>query len=111
MMLRKASIFRIKSELKDEYKKMHNEIWPELKKEIKNAGIKNYSIFFSKDGTIFSYLESELSNDEFEQNMEEYWKKEITKKWSDVMSKYIIKEDKSRVKPEDEDLEEVFHLE
>lgn len=109
-MLRKASVFRIRPEFKDEYKELHDQIWPELKKEIKNAGIENYSIFFRKDGTLFSYLESNLDNEEYEQNMAVYWKKDIVKKWAEIMSKYIIKEDNSRADPEAEDLQEVFHL-
>ena len=37
-MLRFASIFKIWPEFKDEYKKAHNKIWPELIEAIKNWG-------------------------------------------------------------------------
>jgi len=33
----------------DEYKKRHDEIWPELAQALKNAGISNYRIFLDKD--------------------------------------------------------------
>ena len=40
-----------------EYKKRHNEIWPELKDLLKQAGIKDYSIFLDEEtNTLFGYL-------------------------------------------------------
>ena len=73
-MHRYGSIFRIRPEYKDEYKKAHDEIWPELAQEISKAGIKNYTIFFREDGTLFSYFETDLDREELKRNMEEYWK-------------------------------------
>lgn len=32
-----------------EYKKRHDEIWPELKNELKNAGVSDYSIFLEQE--------------------------------------------------------------
>ena len=46
-MLRIGSVFKIKPELKDDYKKDHDEIWPEYKKAIREAGLKNYSLAFA----------------------------------------------------------------
>ena len=109
-MFRIASIFKIRPGYKDEYKKAHDEIWPELVEEIKTLGIKNYSIYFRKDGTLFSYFEVELSRQEFEKRWEEYFKKDICKKWQEYMNKYIIKKDITKISPDFEDLEEVFHL-
>ena len=42
-MKRVGFIFKLKLELKNEYKKAHDEIWPELAKAINNHGIHNYS--------------------------------------------------------------------
>jgi L-rhamnose mutarotase len=33
---------------KEEYKKRHNEIWPELRELLKDAGVSEYSIFFRR---------------------------------------------------------------
>lgn len=109
-MTRYGSIFRIRPEYKDEYKKAHDEIWPDLAQEINKAGIKNYTIFFREDGMLFAYFETDLDKEIFKKNLREYWKKDIVKRWSDYMSKYIIKTDQSIVGPDSEDLEEVFHL-
>jgi L-rhamnose mutarotase len=42
----------------DEYKKRHDEIWPELVEAIKAAGQSNYSLF-RKGTTIIGYVECE----------------------------------------------------
>ena len=40
---------RIKPGCKAEYQRRHAEIWPEMIKVLKEAGICNYSIFYCKD--------------------------------------------------------------
>jgi L-rhamnose mutarotase len=107
-----GSVFRIRPDYKDEYKKAHDDIWPELVAEIKKLGIKNYSIFYRKDGTLFSYFESDLDLEEFQTRWKEYFKKDISKKWQKYMNEFIIKEDNTSTGSEFiVDLEEVFHLE
>ncbi|MFT3991982.1 MAG: L-rhamnose mutarotase [Luteolibacter sp.] len=44
-MTRNAFKMQLKSGFEAEYKKRHDEIWPELSEELKNAGISDYSIF------------------------------------------------------------------
>jgi L-rhamnose mutarotase len=41
---------------KEEYKKRHNEIWPELSQLLKNAGVSEYSIFLDEEtNTLFAF--------------------------------------------------------
>lgn len=48
--------FEIYEGQEDEYKKRHDEIWPELVADIQKAGFKNYSLF--RRGTqIIAYVE------------------------------------------------------
>ena len=42
----------------DEYVKRHNEIWPELKQVLKDAGISNYTIW-NVGNELFGYYECE----------------------------------------------------
>lgn len=49
---------RIKPGCKAEYIKRHNEIWPEMKKVLKEAGICNYTIF-ADENELFGYYECE----------------------------------------------------
>lgn len=49
---------RIKPGCKAEYVRRHNEIWPELVKILKEAGICNYTVF-AKGEELFGYYECE----------------------------------------------------
>ena len=109
-MQRFAIVFKIRPEYKDEYKKAHDNIWPELVREIKKLGIKNYSIFYRKDGTLFSYFETDIDRQEFEKRWEEYFKKDISKKWQGSINKFIIQDKDSKGSEFMEFLEEVFYL-
>ena len=105
-MKRYAFVFKIRPELKAEYQKAHDEIWPELVKTINDSGIRNYSIFFRKDGTLFAYFESEDPGKSFEYIV----KQDVNERWQNTMNKYFVKEDKTLLGPEMEEIEEVFHL-
>ena len=105
-MKRHGFLFRIKPELKGEYKKDHDEIWPDMARAIRESGIRNYSIFFRKDGTLFAYYECE----DAAKAMEYMSKTEVNPRWQKAMEKYFIKKDPTILGPEMEDLEEVFHI-
>ncbi|MCK4924070.1 MAG: L-rhamnose mutarotase [Spirochaetes bacterium] len=105
-MKRYASIFRIRPELKEEYKKDHDEIWPDMAEAIRNSGIQNYSIFFRKDGTLFAYLEADDPAAAFAF----IGRQEVNERWQKAMDRYFIKEDTTLLGPEMEELEEVFHI-
>ena len=47
---------------KDEYITRHDNIWPELKELLKEAGIKNYTIW-AEGNTLFGYYECEKGVD------------------------------------------------
>jgi L-rhamnose mutarotase len=106
-MKRYGSIFRIKPEMVKEYKKAHDEIWPDMARAIQDAGIHNYSIFFRKDGTLFSYFECENADNA----MAMIRKTEVNARWQAAMEKFFAKSQPGIVGPETEDLEQVFYLE
>lgn len=105
-MQRIAFVFKIKPELKEEYKKDHDNTWPELAKAMKDSGMRNYSIYFRKDGTLFAYLEV----DDFSKANSTLEKTDVSNRWEKHMERYFIKKDRSVLGPEKEMLEEVFHL-
>jgi len=104
-MQRIAFVLRIRPEMKEEYKRAHDNIWPELKKNMQYAGIKNFSIYFKKDGILFGYYEVE--DIERTNSMVDA---EIGNKWEKYMKKFFIIEDTSSPAIKKEMLEEVFHL-
>jgi L-rhamnose mutarotase len=48
-MQRHAFKMKLKPGFAAEYKKRHDEIWPELQKELRAAGISDYSIFLDEE--------------------------------------------------------------
>jgi L-rhamnose mutarotase len=53
-----AWVLEIRPGYEDEYKKRHDEIWPEMLEALRNAGVRNYNIF--RHGlTLFGYFETD----------------------------------------------------
>lgn len=80
-MERKAWKGRIKPGMKDEYKRRHDEIWPEMKELLKAAGIGNYTIW-SDGEVLFGYYECEKGIDYANRVQAE---SPIVDKWNDYM--------------------------
>ncbi len=81
-MIRKAFRMKLKPGNEAEYKKRHDEIWPELSQELKKAGICDYSIFLDTDSlTLFAV--QKLENDNTASQLPE---KQIMRKWWDYMT-------------------------
>ena len=54
-MKRVAFTMRLKPGMKDEYRKRHDEIWPELLELLRSAGLSDYSIFLDEStNTLFA---------------------------------------------------------
>ena len=90
---------------KEEYKKRHDQIWPELKKLLKDAGVSEYSIFLDEETNIL-FAFQKVSSDEGSQDLGQT---EIVKKWWKFMAD-IMKTNLDN-SPVSVPLEEVFFLE
>ena len=89
---------------KEEYRKRHNEIWPELVSILKNEGIGNYSIFLDEEtNTLFAYQEQD--GDKTSQDLGSM---EIVKKWWKYMAD--IMETNPDNSPVTVPLEQVFYM-
>ena len=94
----------LKPGCEEEYQKRHAALWPELKKQIKEAGVNNYSIYWDKDTNIlFAYQEIEG-----EQSSQDMGADEITQKWWEYMAD--IMETNPDNSPVTIHIKEVFHL-
>ncbi|MDX8339387.1 L-rhamnose mutarotase [Draconibacterium sp. IB214405] len=90
---------------KSEYIKRHNEIWPELKKLLKEAGISDYSIFLDEEtNTLFAVQKVSGTG-----NSQDLGQTEIVQKWWAYM-KDIMKCNPDN-SPISVPLEEVFYME
>jgi L-rhamnose mutarotase len=90
---------------KEEYKKRHSEIWPELVEMLKKEGIGNYSIFYDEETNIlFAYQEQsgEISSQDLGTT-------EIVQRWWKYMAD--IMETNPDNSPVTVPLEHVFFLE
>lgn len=84
-MQRVAFLIKVKPEKLDEYRKLHDPIWPELIEELKAAGISNYSLWLQPDGTEFGYLECE----NWQSACEYLAASDVHKKWQTLMQNYL----------------------
>jgi L-rhamnose mutarotase len=95
---------RLKPGFAAEYKRRHDEIWPELKAELRKAGVSDYSIYLDgKTNTLFAfqYLADDAASEELAQ-------KEIVKKWWHMMKD--IMDTNPDESPVSDPLREMFHM-
>jgi L-rhamnose mutarotase len=104
-MIRKATIMFVNQDSYDEYKRRHDEIWPEMAAALKAHGAHNYSIFLDKEtGKLFAYVE--IEDEALWEHMAET---DICKKWWAYMEPLMkTNADNS---PVSINLDEVFYLE
>jgi L-rhamnose mutarotase len=103
-MQRNAFKMKLKPGVVAEYKKRHDEIWPELQRELRAAGVSDYSIFLDEETlTLFAVQKLAEGN-----SASKLPNSPIVKKWWDYMAPLMeVHPDNSPVvKP----LREVFHL-
>ncbi|MBU7591503.1 L-rhamnose mutarotase [Metabacillus halosaccharovorans] len=103
-MIRKGSIMFVYKDKYEEYQRRHDELWPEMEKELKEHGAHNYSIFLDEEsGQLFAYLEIED---------EERWNQmastDICQKWWTYMEPLM--ETNPDNSPVSKELKSVFYL-
>ena len=76
-----AWVLEVRPGYEDEYKKRHEEIWPEMVDMLRNAGVWNYSIF--RHGlTLFGYFET----DDLEQTIAAIIASDVNRRWGEYMT-------------------------
>ena len=78
----------VKDGMKDEYVRRHNEIWPELVKVLKEAGIVNYSIW-NVGNELFGYYECEKGADFAAKTQAD---SPVVDKWNEYMKDVMVME-------------------
>lgn len=103
-MQRLAFKMKLNQGQKEVYKKRHNELWPDLKRLLKDNGVSEYSIFFDEEThTLFAF--QKVSGVGGSQDLNN---NEIVKKWWDFMADIMeVHPDNS---PISIPLEEVFYM-
>ena len=99
---RSAFVLRVRPDKIDEYVEAHRDVWPEMLAALREAGIRNYTIF--RDGSrVFGYFES----DDLEAAGAYMEAQEVNSRWQDTMSKLLEERVPDAGPPT---LEEIFRL-
>lgn len=89
----------------DEYKRRHDEIWPELAAALRDAGIYDYSIFLDEETLhLFAVLKLRPNN-----KRDALPRQPVMQKWWDYMADLMIVEPGNR--PREWPLVPMFHFE
>ncbi len=89
----------------EEYKKRHDDLWPELHKLLKDNGLSEYSIFFDEETNILFAFQKQAGD----QGSQDLGKTEIVQKWWKYMAD--IMETNTDNSPISKELVEVFYME
>jgi L-rhamnose mutarotase len=84
MTQRSAFVLHVKPDRIDEYVEVHAHVWPEMLQALRDAGIRNYSIF--RSGTdVFGYFES----DDLDRAAAHMEAQEVNARWQDAMAELL----------------------
>jgi len=76
-----AWVLEVRPGYEQEYKKRHDEIWPEMVEMLQESGLRNYNIF--RHGlTLFGYFET----DDLKKSIKHIVASDVNKKWGKYMS-------------------------
>ena len=89
----------------NEYKKRHDELWPDLYRLLKETGLSEYSIFFDEETHVLFAFQKQSG----EHGSQDLGKTEIVQRWWKYMSD--IMETNPDNSPLSTPLEEVFFME
>jgi L-rhamnose mutarotase len=102
MTLRSAFVLRVRPDKLDEYVEAHRNVWPEMLAALRDAGIRNYTIF-RNGNEMFGYFES----DDLEAAAAYMAQHEVNARWQDAMAGLLEERVPGSGPPS---LEEVFRL-
>ena len=102
MTQRSAFVLHVKPDRIDEYVEAHRNVWPEMLQALRDAGIRNYTIY--RSGTdMFGYFES----DDLERAGAHMTAQEVNTRWQDAMAELLDERVPDSGPPP---LEEIFRL-
>ena len=84
-MQRACFLLRVKKDRLEEYLRAHEPVGPEMLETLRDAGIRNYSMFFRQDGLLVGYLESE----DVKASLKKVGETEANRRWQEHMGPYF----------------------
>ena len=96
---------QLKPGCKEEYRRRHAAIWPELRQQLQNNGVSDYTIFLDEETNILFAVQQQAGN----QSSQDLGTLPIVQRWWDYMADIMtVNADNS---PVTVPLEQVFHME
>ncbi len=97
--------FKVRADKLAEYKKHHQNVWPDMLAALHETGWHNYTLFVREDGLVFGYFETPHSLEQAQSLMAA---KAINTRWQEFMAPYM----EANARPDEmfQEWEEVFHL-
>jgi L-rhamnose mutarotase len=106
-MKRVGFLLKVRPDRLKEYKRHHEQVWPEMLDALRNAGWHNYSLFVREDGLLFGYVETPDGLESAQMRMAET---AVNTRWQEFMAPYFESPDNARPDHMFVELEEIFHL-
>jgi L-rhamnose mutarotase len=100
---RSAFVLRIRPDRVEDYVEAHRQVWPEMLQALREAGIRNYTIF-RHGNQVFGYFES----DDLARAAAHLEAQEVSARWQDAMAELLEERVPDAGPPR---LEEIFRLE
>ncbi|WP_030622993.1 L-rhamnose mutarotase [Streptomyces sclerotialus] len=105
-MQRVCFLLKVRSDRLEEYRRRHEEVWPDMLAALTASGWHNYSLFLREDGLLVGYLETE----DFAAAQRAMQATEVNARWQHEMAGFFEDLDGGGPDQAMRPLTEVFHL-
>ena len=106
-MKRVGFLLKVKEERLEEYRRIHEAVWPDMLEALSRHGWHNYSLFLREDGLLFGFVETPEGLPKAVEGMNS---EEANTRWQEMMAPFFESPDGARADEILVELREVFHL-
>ena len=105
-MQRVCFLLKVRTDRLDEYRRRHEQVWPEMLAALSTTGWHNYSLFLRDDGLLVGYVETP----DLDAALEGMARTDVNARWQAEMAEFF--EDLDGRRPDESflTLPEIFHL-
>ena len=105
-MERVCFLLRVRKDKLEEYRKAHQNVWPEMREALTRHGWRNYSLFLGEDGLLVGYVEA----DDFQKAVAGMQREEVNARWQAAMQPFFAALETGAADTSLVRLEQVFYL-
>lgn len=99
-------VLQVKKDRLEEYRRRHQQVWPEMLHALRDTGWHNYSLFLREDGMLVGYVESP----DFQKALEGMKHLDVNARWQNEMRDFFEDAQGRDADRQIETLEQVFFL-